>query len=88
MPTHVQAARAIAKCGAAGGTTREVMKHLRWDQGPASVALSRAAKRGLVAPTGERAHVTGASPGFTVYVATATGSAAGARRLDLGVAAG
>lgn len=68
VPTHVQAARAIAKCGAAGGTTREVMRHLRWEQGPASVALSRAARRGLVVATGQRAHATDTSPGFTVYV--------------------
>lgn len=66
-PTHVLAARVIAACGASGGTTREVMGHLKWDQGPASVALSKAAKKKLVVPTGERRHVTTNSIGFTVY---------------------
>lgn len=68
-PTHVVVARAIASCGVAGGTTLEVMEQLGWRQGPASVALSRAARKGLVAATGERRHATGASPGFAVYVA-------------------
>jgi len=67
--TYIQAAQAIAKCGR--GTTLEVMDALRWRQGPASVALSKAARKGLVVPTGERWHVEGASPGFAVYVAAA-----------------
>lgn len=69
VPTYVQAARAIGACGPGGGSTPDVMSRLGWEQGRASVAVSRAAKRGLLVSTGERAHVAGASPGFALYVA-------------------
>lgn len=68
LPVYWQAVHAIAKCGPGGGTTIEVMKRLRWEQGPASAALSRAVKKGLLTATGERRHASGASIGHMVYV--------------------
>lgn len=61
LTTAQQVARVADRKGAGGITTLDVMASLRWRQGPASAAVARAAKAGLIV------HAGGYRDGFTVY---------------------
>lgn len=61
LTTVDRVALAVANAGTRGATTLDLMRALKWRQGPASAALSTAAKRGRVV------HAGAFRDGFGVY---------------------